>query len=135
MTAVLVAVALLLAAILKLIGILGKVWITIKPLVMLLVFLGTAVIPIGIIIWIVLYRAAENSNRLSEPLVFLSLVFQATALISLYTIAWGCWVCPRLWRLLWKKGWKLHQSVQDNQTNLTKKQRPRANSPNDQEHE
>jgi hypothetical protein len=80
-------VALILTTILTLSGKLGEIWNRIlkplwnkilKPSMKLLAFLGTQIIPNGIIVWLLLYVAAKNSNRLMEPLVFLSLIAQAT---------------------------------------------------------
>jgi len=47
-------------------------------------------------VWFFMYLAAENSNRIKESAVFLSLIAQSTAIISLYVFAWGAWLYPKL---------------------------------------
>ena len=71
-----------------------------KPGVKLIAFLGTLVIPTGAIVWLFLYKAAVNSNRLGEPLVFLFVIAQVTGFTSLYAIIWARWICPWLRPLL-----------------------------------
>jgi membrane protein implicated in regulation of membrane protease activity len=67
-----------------------------KPLWILLVLLATVVIPDGIMVWLVMYISAQNIDRVREPTVFLSLTFQLTAALSLYTVFWGLWLYPKL---------------------------------------
>jgi hypothetical protein len=81
-TAIVVAIGGLLAAILEVLGKLKQVWEILKPSIKYLAFLGSQIIPNGAIMWIFLYRAAENSNRLAEPQVFLLLVGEATIVLS-----------------------------------------------------
>jgi hypothetical protein len=59
-----------------------------KPFLLFLLFLATVLIPNGAIIWLLMYATAENANRITEPETFLSLVAQATAVVSIYTFVW-----------------------------------------------
>lgn len=65
-----------------------------KPLVALVLFLGTVIIPSGSIMWLLMYLVVENSNRIREPRAFLSLIVESTAAISLYVLFWGMWFYP-----------------------------------------
>jgi hypothetical protein len=67
-----------------------------KPLIVCVLFLATVIVPAGSMAWFFTYLAAENSNRIKEPVVFLSLVAQSTAAVSLYAFFWGMWLYPRL---------------------------------------
>jgi membrane protein implicated in regulation of membrane protease activity len=67
-----------------------------KPLAVLVICSATIVIPVGSVVWLFLYLAAENAARITESAVFLSLVGQSTALISLYVLAWTLLLYPRL---------------------------------------
>ena len=67
-----------------------------KPFIVCVLFLATVIIPAGSIAWFFMYLAAENSNRIKESVVFLSLVAQSTAAVSRYAFFWGMWLYPRL---------------------------------------
>ena len=133
-------IALILTAILTLFGKLGETWNKIlkplwykilKPSIKLLAFLGTQIIPNGIIVWILLYSAAGNSIRLAEPQVFLSLITQATVAVSLYAIVWGIWLCPWLRPLLVNQKRSAQQSSGSNQLDADKKQESDIESPSE----
>jgi hypothetical protein len=66
----------------------------IYPLLKRMLFFLTQALPNGLIVWWVLYWAAEHPARLTEPGVFLSLLGQATLLASIYGIFWGMVVYP-----------------------------------------
>lgn len=100
-----------------------------KPCVKILIFVGTQVIPISIIVWIMLYVAATNSDRLTEPSVFLSLIVQATMLISLYSIGWGMWIWPFLLQPLFVKQKRNVQQLSSNQQDSDNGQEPSIESP------
>jgi hypothetical protein len=89
-------ILLLIVAILGAIAALLKRIKVLKPLIVCVLFLATVVIPAGSIAWFFMYLAAENSSRITEPAVFLSLVAQSTAAVSLYAFFWGMWLYPRL---------------------------------------
>jgi len=113
---------------------LKSVWNRIlKPSFKLLVFLGTLVVPNGVIVWLFLYRAAENPNRLAEPPVFLSLIAQATIVISLYTVIWGMWLYPRLRPLLLGQKQSVQQSSGSSQARADSAQKLNI-EPDDEEH-
>ncbi len=61
-----------------------------------LAMIATQIAPIGMVIWYFMYKAAENSNRLTELVVFLLLIAESTILISLYEVIWGVWFLPKL---------------------------------------
>ncbi|MGK7927548.1 MAG: hypothetical protein AB4290_20285 [Spirulina sp.] len=75
-----------------------------KPAIKLLSFFGIQIISIGTIIWSFLYFAVTNSNRLSQPSVFLLLVVEGTVAIVVYVNVWTIWLYPKLrrWLLPWK---------------------------------
>jgi len=137
---ILTAVAGAITGILAVFGKLTEVWNTIvkpfwskvlKPCVKILIFMGTQVVPNGIIVWTVLYRAAENSNRLTEPSVFLSLIAQATIFISLYAIVWGMWLFPWLQPLLVMQKRKAQQLSSSSQPNAKNKQKSDIETPSE----
>ncbi len=82
-----------------------------RVLLALIVASLTIIIPQGFLIWSLVHLAAENSDRLAEPAIFLRLIGWYTAFVSLYTLVWtycwGRWVYPRL------RPWheKQHQST------------------------
>lgn len=128
---ILTAVTAVIAGILKLFGKLTEAWNTIlkpvwnmilKPLLKLLIFLGTVVVPTGIILWLFMELAAKNHSRLGEQLVFLSLVSQPTVLISLYALFWGMWLYPRLRPLFGKQDRVAKHLLSD--SNESSKQKP-----------
>jgi hypothetical protein len=67
-----------------------------RPLQILLILLATVVIPDGLMVWLTMYMSAQNVDRVREPAVFLSLTFQLTAALSIYTVLWGIWLYPKL---------------------------------------
>ncbi len=108
-TAAIVALVGLFAAIVKLWDKLRQLWKGIieplwnnalKPVAKWLAFLGTQFVPNGIVVWVLLYKTAAIADRVSEPAVFLALVAEATVAISAYAIVWGIWLCPWLRRWL-----------------------------------
>ncbi len=101
-TAFLVAVAGLLKAIVEVLKALKELKLSTKFLKYLVVT-ATQIVPTGIVIWYFMYWAAENSGRLTEPVVFLLLVAELTLLISLYELLWGVWFYPGLKSLLEKR--------------------------------
>ncbi len=66
------------------------------PIIKRLLFFATHAIPDGLIVWWILYWAAQHPSRLTEPGVFLSLLGQATLYISVYGIFWGVWIYPKI---------------------------------------
>lgn len=86
----------ILGAIVVLLGYLAHICKFLKPLLALIVFLGTIIIPNGLLVWLWLYVAGMNSNRIGETRVFLSLITQLTAAVSVYTFCWGKWLYPKL---------------------------------------
>ena len=90
---VIVAILTSIAALLKKLEVLKSL---IVRVLFCILFLATAVIPTGSIVWFFMYLAAENSNRIRESVVFLSLIAQLTAAVSLYVFLWGMWLYPRL---------------------------------------
>ncbi len=101
-TAFLVAVAGLLKAIVEVLKVVEKWKLSTKHLTYLVV-IATQIFPTGMVIWYFMYWAAENSGRLTEPVVFLLLVAELTILVSLYELLWGVWFYPRLKSLLVKR--------------------------------
>jgi len=102
---ILAAITAVLGALLALFGRLGEVrerilkptWNKLrKPLLILLILLATVVMPNGFMVWLVMYVTAQNTDRVREPTVFLSLTLELTAALSLYTIFWGLWLYPKL---------------------------------------
>jgi hypothetical protein len=107
--AIITAITALIAAVLALFQNSVKLWSKILwPLIKLLSFLGTLAVPIGIILWFFMGLAAENSSRLDEQVVVLSLVGQATVAIFIYALFWGMVLCPKI-RFLLK--WSTQQST------------------------
>lgn len=82
---------------------LGALVKRILPVVKLLAFLATQLIPNGVIVWAYLYIAANHADRLTEPNVFLSLAGQEFAIIVIYNFIWGIWLYPALKRWLFKE--------------------------------
>lgn len=88
-------ILLIIIAILGYIAALLKKRKLLKSLMACVLFLATVIIPAGSIVWFFMYLVAENSNRINESAVFLSLVAQLTAAVSLYAFLWGMWLYPK----------------------------------------
>ena len=102
---IIAAIIAVLGGLLALFGKLGEVWERIlrptwnklqKPILIFLIVLATVGIPDGFMVWLVMYVVAQNADRIRDPTVFLSLTFQLTVILSLYTVFWGLWLYPRL---------------------------------------
>jgi hypothetical protein len=74
-----------------------------KPCINVIAFLGTQIIPNGLIVWYLLYLSAINTHRITKPNILLLLVLQATAAIVIYNLIWGIWLYPKIKKLLPKK--------------------------------
>jgi len=135
-TAIVVAIGGLLAAILEVLGKLKQVWEILKPSIKYLAFLGSQIIPNGAIMWIFLYSAAENSNRLAEPQVFLLLVGEVTIALSLCAVFWGMWFYPSLLRPLFvKQGRNVQSLPSSNQPSTDHKQEPNIERSSNEEYQ
>lgn len=100
-TTVLAAFAAMIAAALALFRNIVKLWNNMLwPFTRILAFLGTLAVPTGIIIWFFMDLAAENSSRLDEQVVILSLAAQETAAVFLFALFWGMLLCPKIRFLL-----------------------------------
>ena len=96
-TAVIVAILKLFDALDEVRKRLGPMWNRLqKPLLTLLIYLTTVVIPNGLMVWMFMYVAAQNTDRIRQPIVFLLLTLELTAAISLYTVFWSLWLYPKL---------------------------------------
>ena len=89
-----------LGALVMVLSALWKLVKSLKPAINFLAFLGTQIIPNGFIVWFWLYHSALNANRLTEPVVFLSLVGEELAALVIYNLFWGIWLYPRIKFLL-----------------------------------
>lgn len=70
-----------------------------RSLRLLLAYLGAAatiLVPNSVLVYVWMYAATANSNRLGEAQVFVALTVQLSLFVSLYTFAWGKWIYPRL---------------------------------------
>jgi hypothetical protein len=86
----------ILVAIVAILGAIAALLRMLRPLIVCVLFLATVIVPSGSIVWFFMYVAAENSNRINESIIFLSLVAQLSAAVSLYTFLWGMWLYPSL---------------------------------------
>ncbi len=133
-TAFLVAVAALLKAIVEIVKALKELKPSTKYL-KYLVIIATQIVPVGVVIWYFMYWAAENSGRLTEPVVFLLLVAESTMLISLYEFIWGVWFYPRLKSLPVKREQNEPQLPLVSQPSTDNKQEPNIESPSSEEYQ
>ena len=86
----------ILTGIVGILGAIAAIYKFLKPLLAILVFVGTIVIPNGFLVWNWMYAATSNANRLGETQVFNWLIVQLTFFVSAYTFCWGKWFYPRL---------------------------------------
>ena len=84
-----------LTAILAVLTTIAAILQLLKPALLIVLLAATVVVPNGGIIWFLMYKAAQNSDRIGEPAVFLSLVAQSTIVISIYTVVWGTLLYPK----------------------------------------
>lgn len=88
-------IGLILGALLAILRILWDVVKPLKSVINFLAFLGIQIIPNGFIVWFWLYHSALNANRLTEPVVFLSLAGKELLALAVYNLFWGIWLYPK----------------------------------------
>ena len=69
---------------------------SLKPILAAIVLLATIVVPNSVLVYVWMYAATANSNRLGEAQVFIALTLQLTLFVSVYTFCWGKWFYPKL---------------------------------------
>ncbi len=67
-----------------------------KPFLKLFVASITLIVPMGYIIWLLLYWIVRNRNIFTESIVLVQLVMLPTVFISLYALLWGIVIYPKL---------------------------------------
>jgi hypothetical protein len=73
---------------------------TLRPVLAAATILATVAGPNLLLVWVWLYAAGENANRLSEAPVFLAITLQLALVVSAYTLIWGVWLYAPLSRWL-----------------------------------
>lgn len=127
-TAAIIAVTALIAAILKLFGELGRVWDEVvrplwnrilKPFLRFAIISATLAIPTGIIMWCFIYWVAEYWTALiKDPEVFLFIVITSTGSVCIYSLLWGMWLYPAIIRPRFRKWKESTQQLTNNEQGI-----------------